>query len=92
MARKKTGAKKSAKRSAKTSSARKPRAVNFRSIKAGTLVEYGDPIRDAVARGDINELRNLADVARQQIRDVENVLRVLEANIQKVGAADLAKG
>jgi hypothetical protein len=88
MARKKTSAKKSAKKS----SAKKPRAVNFRSIKAGTLVEYGDPIRDAVARGDINELRNLADVARQQIRDVENVLRVLEANIQKVGAAELAKG
>jgi hypothetical protein len=83
MARKKASAKKSAKKS----SARKPRAVNFRSIKAGTLVEYGDPIRDAVARGDVNELRKLATVARQQIRNVENVLKVLEQNIQKVSSA-----
>jgi hypothetical protein len=87
MARKKTSAKKSTKKSAKKSAARKPRAVNFRAIKGGTLLEYGDPIRDAVARGDINELRKLADVARQQIRDVENVLNLLEQNIQKVSSA-----
>ena len=92
MARKKASAKRSTKKSTKKSAARKPRAVNFRAIKGGTLLEYGDPIRDAVARGDINELRNLADVARQQIRDVENVLRILEANIQNVGAAELARG
>ena len=88
MARKKVSAKKSAKKSTRRSSARKPRAVNFRAIKSGTLLEYGDPIRDAVARGDINELRKLADVARKQISDVENVLRVLEQNIQKVSSAE----
>lgn len=87
MAPKKASAKRSAKKSAKKSAARKPRAVNFRAIKGGTLLEYGDPIRDAVARGDINELRKLADVARQQIRDVENVLNTLEQNIQKVSSA-----
>ena len=86
MAQKKVGGKKSAKKSAKKSSARKPRAVNFRSIKAGTLLEYGDPIRDAVARGDVNELRQLAEVARKQIRDVENVLGVLQENIQKASS------
>jgi len=83
MATKKQSTKKSAKKSAKKSSARKPKPVNFRSIKAGTLVDYGDPIRDAVARGDVNELRKLADVARKQMQDVENVLSVLEENIQK---------
>ena len=87
MATKKRSAKKSVKKSAKKSSARKPRPVNFRSIKAGTLLEYGDPIRDAVARGDVNELRKLADVARKQIQNVENVLSVLEENIQKVSSA-----
>ena len=87
VARKKANAKKSVKKSAKKSSPKKPRPVNFRSIKAGTLVEYGDPIRDAVARGDINELRKLADVARKQIQNVENVLSVLEENIQKVSSA-----
>jgi hypothetical protein len=40
-----------------------------------------------VARGDMNELRKLATVARQQIRAVENVLKVLEENIQKVSSA-----
>jgi hypothetical protein len=61
----------------------KPKAVNFRTIRAGTLLEYGDPIRDAVARGDVNELRKLAAVARKQIRGVEKVLQVLERNIAK---------
>lgn len=87
MARKKASTKRSTKKSAKKSATKKPRAVNFRAIKGGTLLEYGDPIRDAVARGDINELRKLADVARQQIRDVENVLNLLEQNIQKVSSA-----
>ena len=65
---------------------RKPRAVNFRAIKGGTLLEYGDPIRDAVARGDANELRKLATVARKQIRGVEKVLQTLERNIAKADA------
>jgi hypothetical protein len=87
MATKKVSKKKSVKKSAKKSSARKPRPVNFRAIKGGTLLEYGDPIRDAVARGDINELRKLADVARKQMQNVEKVLSVLEENIQKAGSA-----
>jgi hypothetical protein len=79
------GAKKGGKKAAAKSAARKPRAVNFRTIKGGTLLEYGDPIRDAVARGDANELRKLASVARTQIRGVEKVLQVLERNIAKAG-------
>lgn len=67
-------------------SAARPRAVNFSAIKGGTLLEYGDPIRDAVARGDANELRKLATVARKQIRDVEKVLQTLERNIAKAEA------
>ena len=79
MATKKTSASK--KGGAKAS--KKPRAVNFRAIKGGTMLEYGDPIRDAVARGDANELRKLATVARQQIRGVEKVLQTLERSIAK---------
>ena len=77
------GAKKGSKKAGAKSAAKKPKPVNFRAIKAGSMLEYGDPIRDAVARGDANELRKLAAVARKQIRDVEKVLRTLEKSIAK---------
>lgn len=77
------GTKKGGKKAGAKSAAKKPGPVNFRAIRGGSMLEYGDPIRDAVARGDANELRKLADVARKQIRDVEKVLQVLEKNIQK---------
>lgn len=77
------GAKKGSKKTGAKSAARKPKPVNFRAIKGGSMLEYGDPIRDAVARGDANELRKLAAVARKQIRGVEKVLQVLERNIAK---------
>lgn len=75
--------KKSGKKAGAKSAAKKPRPVNFRAIKGGSMLMYGDVIRDAVARGDANELRKLATVARKQIRDMENVLQVLEKNIGK---------
>ena len=77
------GTKKGSKKSGAKSAAKKPGPVNFRAISRGSMLEYGDPIRDAVARGDANELRKLATVARKQIRDVEKVLQVLEKNIAK---------
>jgi hypothetical protein len=80
MTSKKSSGKKGGKKAGK-----KPRAVNFSAIRGGTLLEYGDPIRDAVARGDANELRKLATVARKQIRDVEKVLQTLERSIDKAG-------
>ena len=77
------GAKKGSKKSGAKKGSKKPRAVNFRAIRGGSMLEYGDPIRDAVARGDANELRKLATVARKQIRDIEKVVRTLEKNIEK---------
>ena len=77
------GAKKGSKKAGAKSAARKPKAVNFRALKGGSMLEYGDPVRDAVARGDANELRKLAAVARKQISAVEKVLRTLEKSIAK---------
>ena len=45
---------------------------------------YGDPIREATARGDVREMRAVAASARKWIRDVQSALEKLEARIEKV--------
>jgi len=74
-ARKKTTKKSSAKKSAKLSA--KP--------DTGALPPYGDPIRGAIARGDVQEMKNVAASARKWVADVQAALKNLDSAIKKSG-------
>jgi hypothetical protein len=64
----------------KTSTAAKGKAV-----QAGRIVLYGVAIRNAIARGDAQEMRQLAALARKQVSDVSAALGALEKKIQSLG-------
>ncbi len=50
----------------------------------GPVPPYGPPIREAIARGDVNEMRKLAAVTRRWLRDVKAALARLEKAIDKL--------
>jgi hypothetical protein len=72
-ARKKTTKKSSAKKSTKLTA--KP--------DTGALPPYGDPIRKAIARGDAQEMKNVAAAARKWISDVQSALDQLDSALKK---------
>ena len=66
---KKSGAKKSTKKSLKAES--------------GAVPPYGDPIRQAIARGDAQEMKNVAASARKWMSDVQSALDQLDSAMKK---------
>ena len=66
---KKSGAKKSSKKSLKAAS--------------GAVPPYGDPIRQAIARGDAQEMKNVAASARKWMSDVQSALDKLDSALSK---------
>lgn len=44
--------------------ASKARPLNLKAIKAGRMVLYGIPIWDAIKRGNLSEMKQLATLAR----------------------------
>lgn len=71
--------KKSASRARKTSRKTSARA----SIPNGPVPPYGDPIRKAIARGDVQEMRQLAVSTRKWLNDVNAALAELESSLAK---------
>jgi len=69
----KTSGKKSGKKSTKKSS----KAVS------GAVPPYGDPIRQAIARGDQQEMKNVAASARKRMSDVQSALDQLDGALKK---------
>jgi len=67
----------------KTAKAVKGKALDLRAVKAGRMVLYGPPIRDAISRGDLAEMRQLAVLARAHVKDVQGALAALEAALKK---------
>ena len=65
---KKSGAKKSSKKSLKAES--------------GAVPPYGDPIRQAIARGDAQEMKNVAASARKWMADVQAALDKLDSALK----------
>ena len=51
------------------------------AVRNGPLPPYGDPIRQAIARGDVQEMRKLAVTTRKWLRDVQSALDRLEKSI-----------
>jgi hypothetical protein len=53
------------------------------AIKSGPLPPYGIAIRQAIARGDLREMRSVATSARQYLSRVQSALDGLEKAIAK---------
>ena len=51
----------------------------------GPIPPYGDPIRKAIARGNLQEMRDTAASARKWVADVNTALAQLEGSIRKLG-------
>jgi len=74
-ARKTSGKKSGAKKSSKKRSASAP--------ASGAVPPYGDPIRQAIARGDQREMKNVAASARKWMADVQAALDQLDSAMKK---------
>jgi hypothetical protein len=70
-------ARKTSKKSTKKTSKAKARP------ETGPVAPYGDPIRKAVARGDVQEMKNVAANARKWVSDVQSALKELDSAIKK---------
>ena len=73
--------KKPARKAAKR--ATKGKALDLQAVKAGRMVLYGPPIRDAIRRGDVAEMKKLAVLARAHVKEVEAALSALENELSK---------
>ena len=51
--------------------------------ETGPVAPYGDPIRKAVARGDVQEMKSVAANARTWVSDVQSALKELDSAIKK---------
>ena len=69
--------------STKKSSSKKSKAAA--RPDTGPLPPYGDPIRGAIARGDVAEMKSVAAGARKWVSDVQAALKQLDTAIKKSG-------
>lgn len=63
----------------KTSSSKSPKAVAAR----GAVPPYGPPIKEAIARGNVAEMKKLAASSRKWLKDVQTALAALDKAIGK---------
>jgi hypothetical protein len=68
----------------KKASTKKSSKVAART-ETGPVPPYGDPIRGAIARGDVQEMKNTAASARKWVADVQAALKQLDSAIKKAG-------
>ncbi len=52
----------------------------------GPVPPYGDPIRQAIARGDLQEMRKVAASTRRWLKSINTLLARLERQIEKLSA------
>lgn len=53
------------------------------SVESGPVPPYGVAIREAIARGDAQEMRQLANTTRQWLDEVNEALNRLETSINE---------
>lgn len=53
------------------------------AVQSGPLPPYGVPIREAIAGGDLRNMKAVAASARKHVADVERALKSLDAAIAK---------
>ncbi|MDX6612876.1 MAG: hypothetical protein QOD75_2062 [Blastocatellia bacterium] len=56
------------------------------AARGGAVPPYGVPIREAIARGDMREMRMLAASTRKWFSEVSFALAKLESSLKKSGA------
>lgn len=76
---------KARKSSGKSGTGSKSRAAAARPV-GGALPPYGPPIRDAMARGDVAEMKRVAASARKWLKDVQGALDKLDQRVAKLSA------
>jgi hypothetical protein len=54
--------------------------------RSGPVPPYGDPIRQALAKGNLAEMRKVAASARAWVKNVESSLAKLEKQIEGLSA------
>lgn len=74
---------KSKKGSSKARKSSRKTSARAASIPSGPVPPYGDPIRKAIARGDVQEMRQLSVSTRKWLDDVNAALADLESSIEK---------
>ena len=70
------------KTSGKKSAAKKSSKKSLKA-ESGAVPPYGDPIRQAIARGDQQEMKNVAASARKWMADVQSALDKLDSALGK---------
>ena len=74
----------SQKRTAQSSKASSSKAGSSRATPGrGALPPYGVPIREAIARGDAQEMKKIAAYTRKWLSDVQSALDKLEKSMSK---------
>ena len=68
--------------SAKKSKSAKKASTSKRAT-SGPVPPYGPPIRDAIARGNLTEMKSLAARTRKYVADLERAVKVLDGKIAK---------
>ena len=66
-----------------TKSTKKASKSRAGKIESGPVPPYGEAIRGAIARGDVQEMKDLAASSRKWISDVQSALKQLEGAINK---------
>ena len=74
-----------ARKTAKKTSAKKSAKSRAVRPETGPVPPYGDPIRGAIARGDVQEMKDVAANARKWVSDVQSALKQLDGAIKKTG-------
>jgi Domain of unknown function (DUF1843) len=69
-----------------TAKGKKTTKASSARVQTGAVPPYGDPIRAAIARGDMRQMKNTAASARKWLTDVESALAQLESAIEKSGS------
>ena len=74
---------KSTKGRPKSTTKKASKASRSARVESGPVPPYGEVIRGAVARGNVQEMKDLAASSRKWMSDVQSALKQLESAINK---------
>lgn len=67
----------------KATSTKKASVKKAAKVESGPVPPYGEAIRGAVARGDAQEMKDVAANARKWVSDVQAALKQLDTAVKK---------
>lgn len=72
-----------ARKTAKKSTTKRSTKSKAALPDTGPVPPYGEAIRGAIARGDVQEMKNVAASSRKWVSDVQSALKQLDGAIKK---------